>query len=684
MIKKYVILILLLFTSGKLIAQESGLHWDFAGWFGAGCTPNIFFDPNNKDRVYLTSDVSGIWRSDDLGENWSFINKGLTNANVAAIIGASSNTEVFYAATAGGLHLSSDAGKNWVKLKAPLKEDFVFKRPESYRPITISSKNSAQVCIGTHKGKIFCSKDFGNNWNQISLISEFFPEGFPITAIALVDDDKYLLASNKKGLFMYGFEKSKWKEVITNQQITDFEVSKNKPTDIYATGGKELLISRDAGRTWDKTDSISSGKTYRVALGEAQGQTKVYVAWWGDGWNGGVVSLQDDQKSWKKLDSNLNVDMVKDPTWAWNSPGGRTFTLKVNPFDNNVLFRTDWGVFRSDDGGKNWNEKINGAPNTAGSDITFAPDGSLYVASMDNGLLKSIDQGKSYKAIFPSKGYDSKINGHVWRIKAVDDKKFIATSSPWNDNVNQIVLSDDGGESFKLIREGLPQKRPTVNTMWGPGYARALAIDPKDSNIVYLGIDGDDGGGLFISKDGGETWSRSSGQPGSLRVYNGLAVDPEDSNVLYWAACGDKGGVYVSKDRGNTWQYVFKDSQWIFDLHVSSSGVVYAAGDQSGAALFASFNKGKSWKRIGKFSDKGLAEAITTSPVDPNIIIVSTASGSDAIPHRIFLSKDAGKSWNDITGDLPDGVGAAAMIFSNDAQDVYMTRYAGGVYRLKL
>src|SRR5690606_12692198 len=104
----------------------------------------------------------------------------------------------------------------------------------------------------------------------------------------------------------------------------------------------------------------------------------------------------------------------------------------------------------------------------------------------------------------------------------------------------------DGGRTHHIVTAGLPDHTPRANTMWGQGYARALAADTSNPDILYLGIDGDpannqDGGGLFKSTDGGLTWNRSPGQPASRRIYYGLAVDPTDPRRLFWGACGKDG-----------------------------------------------------------------------------------------------------------------------------------------------
>jgi photosystem II stability/assembly factor-like uncharacterized protein len=219
--------------------------------------------------------------------------------------------------------------------------------------------------------------------------------------------------------------------------------------------------------------------------------------------------------------------------------------------------------------------------------------------------------------------------------------------------------------------------------MWGEGYPRALAVDPKNPDHVYLGIDGDDGGGLFISDDRARTWRRSSGQPGSLRIYRALAVDPLDSKRIIWGASGQNGGVYISEDAGLTFQYVFKTMTWVFDIAVASDGTIFAAGDNGGAKLYVSADRGRNWILSGDFGKDRALASVAVDPKDPNRVAVSTVSWGNAAPCLVYFSTNGGKTWKDITGDLPDGAGASAMTFDPEGNTLYITRYAGSVYRLK-
>lgn len=189
--------------------------------------------------------------------------------------------------------------------------------------------------------------------------------------------------------------------------------------------------------------------------------------------------------------------------------------------------------------------------------------------------------------------------------------------------------------------------------MWGRGYMRALAPDPKDPKIVYAGIDGDpangnQGGGIFKSVDGGASWSQLPSQPGSRRMFYGLVVDPTDSQRIYWAACGEGGGLYRSDDGGGSWKRVFDKESFLFNVAVSAGGTVYAPGKN----LWKSTDHGETWTQISNFKDGCQIVGLETSPADENTVWISSVSWGSS---KGFIRKttDGGATWTDLTGDIP-------------------------------
>jgi len=653
-------------------------EWQFAGWYGGGCYPNVAFDPHTPGRLYLTSDVAGLWRSDNRGDTWQFITRGLTNLVVTEVAISPSAPNVVYAATRGGIHYSTNAGDNWLKAN-DLDGRITFSRPENYRSVLVGTRDAATVCVGTALGEVFCSRDFGLTWSELTA-ARLNSLRSPVVAVHYLPARFGLLAARDEGIEVYSFVHRAWSPATPRLRgITD--VARTRAGFAVAAGGKVWLGDR-TGQRWTPTTGKHPGRIYRVEQGPLASQ--IYAEWQ-DGWRGGLLVSRDAGASWESIGQVMHADIVADPTRSWAGPGSKSTSLKIDPHDPRTLVKTDWwGVWRSDDGGQTFTEKIVGAPNVVGADLAFSPDGSLWAATMDNGLLQSRDLGRTYQAIVPSTRYKDDLNGHVWRVLVVDKMTIIATSSPWNVGINQVLVSDDGGTTFRQSMTGLPATRPNQNTLWGQGYPRGLAYDTAQRPAIYLAIDGDDGGGLYISRDRGETWSRSPGQPTSLRIYNGLAVDPADPNYLYWGAVGDDGGIYRSRDGGLTWHGVLQKSRAIFDIRVAVDHAVYASGEQRGPVLFVSHDHGDTWRLLKKFAATGAAKAIATHPHDARIVAVSTIGWSDEAPQTIHISLDEGTSWTDATGNLPPGSGAAALTFTPDGRYLFASRAAGGIYRLDL
>lgn len=210
------------------------------------------------------------------------------------------------------------------------------------------------------------------------------------------------------------------------------------------------------------------------------------------------------------------------------------------------------GVGTSTDGGEHWTVTNTGMPETPVTHILVDPASpvgarTVYACGFGRGVYKSTDNGKTWTL---------KINGiekrqpFAWRIMRADEGTLYLVVSRRSEvgytgdaEDGALYRSTDGAEHWMKMK--LPD---------GVSGPTGLTLDPTDQRRMYLSAwgaqlpDGDTGGGVFVSADGGKTWKNIFNQ--SQHVYD-VTVDPKNPNILY--NCGFEVGAYRSTDRGKTW-----------------------------------------------------------------------------------------------------------------------------------
>lgn len=226
---------------------------------------------------------------------------------------------------------------------------------------------------------------------------------------------------------------------------------------------------------------------------------------WGRNEQRGVFRTTDGGENWQRIHS------IDDATGACD--------VILNPDDPDTIYaamnrrlRTKWsyegvsetgGIFRSTDGGDTWNELTDGLPQRTGRigiDI-FADDPSILVAVVES------DEGGWIGDPFANR----QRGGGVFR-------------------------SEDGGETWTRTSSYNPRSF----------YFSRIRIDPHDHQRVYLL-----GWEIYVSDDGGKNF-----RAGLARVphvdFHAMVINPDNTDHLL---VGNDGGLYVSYDRGKTWDF---------------------------------------------------------------------------------------------------------------------------------
>jgi 7,8-dihydropterin-6-yl-methyl-4-(beta-D-ribofuranosyl)aminobenzene 5'-phosphate synthase len=399
----------------------------------------------------------------------------------------------------------------------------------------------------------------------------------------------------------------------------------------YEPGG--LYRSADGGDSWQ---AANRGLEAFAPLAIAVHPEDPDLAWVGTV-VGGYRTI-DGGQSWKPVDRLPPVPI---------------YTLVVTPDGRRVYAAGEAvGVWRSNDSGQTWEVSGAGAgPDTVLS-LALTPDGRVLAGTAGQGVwhhedggeqwqvggselaqahvsqLAAVDSGRLY-ALAEGNLYLSAYDGENWqRIGPPDFEALSFAAEPGaagrlylGSKGGGLAISRDGGQSWDLVGSELRHTDITC-----------LAVDPGIPGRAFLGTRYH---GLYRTDDGGLGWTLVSAEIGRP-VLAALAQDPADSQVFY---AGALDGVYRSDDGGEHWRLVSGDMGKLFvqSLAVSPTGAWIYAGAQSG--IYVSHNEGATWRWAeGDTADIAVFDLVV-DPHDADRIYAGSWG------HNILRSNDGGQTW---------------------------------------
>lgn len=295
------------------------------------------------------------------------------------------------------------------------------------------------------------------------------------------------------------------------QSIGALAINQKSPSIVYAgTGesnmrnsvsiGNGMYKTTDGGDNWKKIGLDSTEHISRILI-HPENTDLIYVAvpgaLWSDSKHRGVYRSTNGGESWEKL-------------FYINEKTGCA-ELVMDPSNPNILFASMWEFRRQP---YSFNSGGNGS-----------------------GLYKSTDAGKTWREI--KTGLPEKPFGRIALALAPSDPKQMVAIV--ESKKTGLYISNDGGESWK-------NQSATMNTCARPFYFSTIAIDPKDPKRVYRPAFQ-----FAYSSDGGYSFTEASSDGGWVHSdMHAFWINPAHTNIMY---VGTDGGVYMSVDRGVTWQF---------------------------------------------------------------------------------------------------------------------------------
>ena len=319
-------------------------------------------------------------------------------------------------------------------------------------------------------------------------------------------------------------------------------INEYNDSEIYSVFGRETFVSKNGGISSDvfldtkEHPIIPDVGVEIITFGESE--SEVFMA----GLQG-VYRTYDNGKTW--IESNTGF------------VGSEVVDL-VTSLDGTMYATTyNLGIFKSTDGGKNWVFASFGIKNWYGMQLATHPeDADTLFTTTNGGVYKSTNAGKSWELIGGSDLCDDEDAGgncHYHGIVVEKEAPFKVLVGSGGDQYAKegvgLTGSEDNGESWRNSDDGFVRDV----------HVSKLVIDPNNNNIFYATTQGEteytdkvgDGAGVFKSTDRGNNWTQINNGLNSLET-NVLAVDPNDSDVLYLGT--DDDGIYKSINGGENWK----------------------------------------------------------------------------------------------------------------------------------
>lgn len=449
---------------------------------------------------------SGIYKTNDSGDNWERLGGGLPrseNLGRIAIDIAPSSPETFYAlADEGkqdGFYRSSDGGKSWNKMYDQLKAGW------DWCELRVSPDNPNEVySIGQNS---FVTKDGGATFTKIAGdIVHLLPHGADVIHL-----DTHAM----------------WINPADANHV------------VFGTDGG-IFVTHDRCQTWLHYNNMAIAECYAVTY-DMNVPANVYVG------------TQDNAALFGPVTARPKTGRVE--PWQhvyldrWG--GGDSYFTYRDPGDSEVIFyEHQYGELRRKNMESGHTQPIQ--PSLPGEALRHAwmtpffpschTDRTWYYAA--NRVFKSSNRGDEWKVI----------SDDLVSADAVPNLRYRAITtlaeSPLSEGLlyagtdnADLFVTDNDGESWQRIDAGLPRRAIT-----------RVTPSPHDPNRVFVTLNGsgldDYAAYVFRSDDRGETWA----EIGSILPHESAHViveDPRVPNLLY---LGTDMGIYVSLNGGEGWQ----------------------------------------------------------------------------------------------------------------------------------
>ncbi len=316
---------------------------------------------------------------------------------------------------------------------------------------------------------------------------------------------------------------------------------------------------------------------------------------------GGIWKTEDYGTSWNNVsDDYFSTPSIGDIAVAQNDANIIYVGTGSDGLRSNVI--AGKGMYKSIDGGATWQHiGLDDTGHIGAVEINPENHNMVYVAAIgqafnaneERGLYKTVDGGRNWEQVL----YISDETG-ISDVELLPGNPEIVFATAWKaerkpwtiisggeNEEGGLFKSVDGGASWDKITEGLPTG--LIGKM-------DLALSPADSSIVYLLVEAPgDEAGLYKSIDQGQTFEQVSDHDGIITrpfYYANIDVDPQNPDIVYAMSTGN----FISKDGGENWERLATPHGDNHDMWINPNDPdLYIQANDGGANV--THNGGQTW-----------------------------------------------------------------------------------------
>ena len=586
---------------------------------GNGRVNCIAFDPNNEDIIWVGSPAGGLWKSIDGGSNWT------TNTDDLPVIGVS--------------HIAIDPNNSQIMYI-----------------VTGDADATDTYSIGILK-----SIDGGNSWDTTGLSYTANQQKTVNKVIINPNFTDSLYAVTNSNILISTNAGDTWQIVGSLGRWRDIELKPNNPNIIYAakqsSGSSSIYRSVDGGSNWNVVDNGMTGSRYRPLLAVTLENPEVVYALFSSGDWGfhGLYKSTDSGENWTMQSSTPNI-------LSWDTDGldggGQSWynlSLGVAPNDENLVYVGGVNIWRSNDGGVNWDID---ASSGNGSNYSymhvdqhafeFSPHTNIPYAGNDGGFYKYMTSLNSWTdmsdgleiAQFYNLGL-SKSNPNRLVAGAQDNGTEMLTNTTWDairgaDGMECAIDHYDDNIIYSESQYGGLKKSYNGGNNWSNikpvsyegGWNTPYEMHSINNNLIVIGYDE-----VYRSTTGGAAWDSISYNVSNGSAIKSIALAPSDENYIYAASYSK---IKVTKDAGENWTYIKPGlaNYNMTDVTVSTN------------------NADRAWVTFSDYNNV----------------------------HKVYETNDAGNSWTNISGSNLPGLPVNCIVYQGGANDDLYIGTDVGVY----